>query len=1085
MARTTPQVANDRLTGHGAPDAVVVGSPAWFAWLEQASRFAFRDPAGTFTARYEAHGRSAYWRAYRTVGGQQRRAYLGRSADLTPERLRAVAAQLAAGLPMPASAATDREPSPAAPASHLSFMPLATKLYIPRPRGALVRRPRLLARLDAGLRGPLTVIAAPAGFGKTTLLASWLRELELRMKNEEWRTSRDDHSSFSILHSSFKVTWLSLDISDNDPTIFLRYLIAALRTTLPATVGAMALALLEASELPPLATLLTTLINDLADQGLGAWGLGPENEGTAISGPQPLTPNLYILVLDDYHAITTPAIHEALAFLLDHLPPTLHLVVASREDPPLPLARLRARGQVAELRAADLRFTPDEAAAFLRDVMRLAVSADDVAALEARTEGWIAGLQLAALAMQGRADQAGFIAAFTGSNRFVVDYLASEVLDKLPPHLRAFVLRTSILERMCGALCDAVLEMQNEEGRMKKGQQHDTNSPFFILHSALLLEELERANLFLIPLDDERRWYRYHQLFAGVLRERLARDEPSDVVVELHRRASAWFERQELAAEAIQHALAAGDAERAADLIEPIAMPLALEGQQATVQGWLAQLPAELRRARPRIALAYACVAGFNADYATAEGYLREAEAGAQAWGEDQAAALRTEVAALRAVGGSLLGDRRAADLGRSALARLDAGHPLHSMIAAGISYAAFAAGDLAAAEQTLREVLAAQPAQRGPSAIHTGLIAMLAMVRRAQGRLHEVRGMATAVLDATTRDGRTLPLSGAFLAYLLLGLTQCEQNDLDAAEHTLRQCADLAQQYQMTMYEILAQFYLGHVLGAQGDLAGALQLVEGAEARAGRYLSPLNLRELEGYRVLLWLRQGNLAAAAAWAAQNQPAADPDRPRLTAYDNDRFALAYTLVAQRRWDEAHAAVTRLLADAEASGHGRFVIWALVLRALLLRAQGESAAALEAQGRALALAEPEGYVRIFADEGAPMAELLHVAAARGIAPGYVEKLLDACGELRIENEELKNAGARSLSQFSILNAQFEALSARELEVLRLMAAGDDNTQIAQALIVAISTVKSHVNHIFGKLGARNRVEAVRRAQELGLL
>ncbi len=1069
MARTTPQVVEDRLTDHGAANSVAVGSPAWFTWLEQASRFAFRDPAGTFTARHEKHGRSAYWRAYRTVGGRQRRAYLGRSADLTPERLRAVAVQLAADLP-------DREPSPTVVVAHASFVLLATKLYIPRPRSTLIPRPQLLARLDSGLRGPLTVIAAPAGFGKTTLLAQG-------MGGRGWELGLPPSNPQPPTPNPRSVAWLALDASDNDPIIFLRYLIAALRTVLPSAVGAMALALLETAQPPPLATLLTTLINDLI-----AWEMGDGRGGIEEQlppNPQPLSPISLVLVLDDYHVITTPAIHEALAFLLEHLPPTLHLVIASREDPPLPLARLRARGQATELRAADLRFTHDEAAAFLRDVMGLAVQAEDVAALEARTEGWVAGLQLAALALQGRADQTEFIAAFTGSNRFVVDYLAAEVLDRLPPHLRTFVLQTSILERMCAPLCDVVTEIENEKLKIEKPSLDRDISQFSILNSQFLLEELERANLFLIPLDDQRRWYRYHQLFAGVLRERLARDEPAEVVAGLHRRASAWFEQQALAAEAIRHALAAGDVPRAAGLIEPLAMPLALEGQQATVAAWLAELPTDLRRARPRLALAYACVAGFNADYAAAEAYLREAESGAQAWDEDQAAEICIQVAALRAVGGSLLGDPRATDLGRIVLAQLDAGHPLHSMIAAGISYAAFAAGDLATADQTLRHALAAQPSQRGPSALQTGLTAMLAMVRRAQGRLHEVRRMAAEVLDATTRDGRTLPLSGAFLAYLLLGLTQCEQNQLDAAEHTLQQCADLAGQYHMTMYEILAQFYLGHVRAARGDLDGALQLVEAAEARAGRYISPLNLRELVGYRVLLWLRQGNLAAAVAWAENDGITADTERPQLTAYDNDRFALAHTLIAQERWDAAHAAVAQLLADAEASGHGRLVIWALLLLALLLRAQGDASAAIEALGRALALGEPEGYARIFADEGAPMATLLHEAAARGIAPAYVEKLLATFPEtMNDERGTMKKESAVHRSSF-IVQPLVEPLSARELEVLRMVAAGDDNAQISRALVVAVSTVKSHVNHIFGKLGARNRVDAVRRARELGLL
>ena len=368
-----------------------------------------------------------------------------------------------------------------------------------------------------------------------------------------------------------RVAWLALDDADNDPNTFLRYLIAALRLAVPSA-GALALALMDESQPPPLTTLLTTLINDLAEV------------------PQPV-----LLALDDYHVIRSPAVHGALTFLLEHLPPALHLVIGSREDPPLPLARLRARGQIAELRAADLRFTPAEAAAFLRDVMGLALEADEIAALEARTEGWIAGLQLAALAMQDRADQAGFIAAFAGSNRFVIDYLASEVLDRLPDHMRAFMLRTAILERMCGPLCDAVHGRNRYEGKAQ------SKCPL-LLHftfSFRILEELERANLFLIPLDDQRRWYRYHQLLAGVLRERLQRELAGAQVAELHRRASSWFEQAGLPAEAIQHALAASDFARAADLIEHSALLIALEGRQATVAGWLAALPDD---AAPRAA---------------------------------------------------------------------------------------------------------------------------------------------------------------------------------------------------------------------------------------------------------------------------------------------------------------------------------------------------------------------------------------------------------------------------------------------------------------------------------------------------
>ncbi len=675
MARTTPQIVNDLLTDYAGAESIAVGSPAWFAWLEQSTGFSFRGPTGVFTARREARERGdGYWRAYRTVDGRQRRAYLGRSADLTPERLRAVAARLGADSPArPASASGPGTPDSSDTASSppIASIPptlLSTKLYMPRPRSAIVQRPRLLARLDAGLLGPLTLIAAPAGFGKTTLLADWLatRTEERGLTTESGALSLSPQSSFL----STRVAWLSLDPVDNDPAIFLRYLIAALRMGTSAAVGAMALALMPAPEPPPPPTLLTTLVNDLAALPPSARAARP-----------------YVIVLDDYHVIASLAVHSALTFLLEHLPPTLHLVIASREDPPLPLARLRARAEVSELRAAELRFTPEEAAAFLRDVMELDITAGEVAALEDRTEGWIAGLQLAALTMRDRSDRAGFIAAFSGSNRFVVDYLASEVIDRLPDHLRTFVLQTAILGRMCGPLCDAVLGvgdwvMGDGDEAPSSNPQPPTPNPQ--AYSQLMLEELERANLFLVPLDDQRRWYRYHQLFAEVLREHLLRSLAAADVARLHRRASAWLERHGLAPEAIQHALLANDFDGAAGLIEHVALPMALDGQHVTVGAWLAELPAAMYGERPRLALAQAYIAGSNGDYAAAEAQLRQAEAGVEGWDEVEAAAVRGEVAALRALALSMLGDARAADLGRMALAQLPERHPLRGVIVSG-----------------------------------------------------------------------------------------------------------------------------------------------------------------------------------------------------------------------------------------------------------------------------------------------------------------------------------------------------------------------------------------------------------------
>ncbi len=893
----------------------------------------------------------------------------------------------------------------------MSVSLLSTKLYIPPTRPNAIARPRLTEKVMASLSQPgsFVLLSGPAGFGKTTLLSEFVVQLQL------------------------PVAWVSLDEGDNDPVRFWSYLIVACQMV-QAGVGASAQTMLQSPQPLPTDTIPTILINDLANL---------DHE--------------LVLILDDYHTIQEKTIHAAFSFLLEHLPGKLHIVVSTRVDPPWPLTRFRARNQLVEVRAQDLRFTTEEAASFLHRMMGLKLTTEDVAALEKRTEGWIAGLQLAALSMQGRSDISSFVKSFTGSHVYVAEYLVEEVLQRQPEDVQAFLLQTSILERLNAGLCEAIT------GR-RDGQD--------------VLTALHRANLFVISLDDEGQWFRYHHLFADVLRHRLQLAQPQNVP-EYHRRASAWFEQQGLTAEAIRHALAGQDFGRAATLIESVALPLAMGGHQATVSSWLAELPADLWLVRPRLALAYAVVAVSNADFAAVETYLREVEAAAPSGDEGQPA-LRLEVAALRAVAGSVLGDRRAPEIGRMVLAHLSTDHPLRSTIVPALSYAALAAGDLAAASQMLEEAIGLQPTPRVPSAVHAALVAMLAMVRRAQGRLHEVRRLAVEVLDATTRDDRTLPVSGALLAYLLLGLTQYEQNELEAAERTLRQGAELARQYQVTMYEILAQFYLAYVLGVRGDPG----LIEQAEARAGNYLSPLNLRELVGYRVLRWLRQGDLVVASAWAAQDERTTDPDRPQFTAHDIDRFALVRTLMAEGRWAAAQTAVAELLNAAETTGHGRFVIWALIWQALIWHAQGDTSAALKSLERALVLAEPEGYVRIFVDEGAPMAALLgRMKAEGGRLKEYISKLLTAFEEDPTERFEVKDKNLHPSSL--ILQPLVEPLTQRELEVLHLIAAGLNNRAIAEELVITVGTLKRHISNIYGKLGVTNRVQAVAKARELGLL
>jgi LuxR family transcriptional regulator, maltose regulon positive regulatory protein len=489
VARSTPRVVGGALLSlEGQVHAVAVGTPAWYAWLENATTFAFASEHGNFTARKERSRRSGwYWKAYRKRGGTLQRAYLGKSADLSLDRLTAIATELTqrpvdqspTEFPIVVSVARAVPDAKAPPLRTLHLHPepapaqplalLTTKLYAPQPRLNLVSRSRLVERVQAGSMGKLTLIAAPAGFGKTTLVSAW-------------RATLPD--------SQTAVVWVSLDAGDNDLIRFWSYVIAALNQ-IEQGVGATALTLLQSPQPPPMETILIPLLNALS----------------AI-------PHHIALVLDDYHVVDTPAIHQTMAFLLDHLPPCIHLIILTRVDPPLPLTRLRVRSELTELRAADLRFTVDEAATFLTGLMGLPLSAANIAALETRTEGWIAGLQFAALAMRDRSDLASFIAAFTGSNRFVVDYLAEEVINRLPRHLQTFLIETSILDRMCASLCDAVILGDRPGPDQAPAVQWQG-------YSQALLAELERTNLFAIPLDDDRCWYRYHHLFADVLRGRL------------------------------------------------------------------------------------------------------------------------------------------------------------------------------------------------------------------------------------------------------------------------------------------------------------------------------------------------------------------------------------------------------------------------------------------------------------------------------------------------------------------------------------------------------------------------------------
>jgi LuxR family maltose regulon positive regulatory protein len=934
----------------------------------------------------------------------------------------------------------------------------AISLSVPPTRPDLVARQRLYTQLDAGLRTPLTLIAAPAGFGKTTLVVGWLAARRAQLG----RTA-PAHNLPSTAASA-TIAWLSLEAADSNLPSFLRSVIAALQTLAP-NLGATTLALLQQRQPPQPELLLTTLLNDLV----------------ALD-------RTCLLVLDDYQVVQAPAVHHALAWLLMRLPPSLHVYMATREDPPLPLARLRASGQLTELRAADLRFTPDEAARFLNQTMGLALTDDEIAALDARTEGWIGGLQFAALAMRGYADRQGFIASFTGSHRFVVDYLADEVLDRLPPQLYAFVLQTSILDRLCGSLCDAVLaETINSEPRMVNAARSFIvhRSSFEAGYSQLMLEELERANLFLIPLDDRRTWYRYHPLFVEMVRERLHRSTAGNRVAELHLRASRWWEQCEQYDAAIRHALAAQAFERAADLIEAHTQKLIPSGADG-LEHWLALLPSDLWQARPRLWLARAAALLTRADDAAIEACLRQAERALSVVGPTEALPLRHEIAAMRALTLSLQDDPGAVRLVQNVLVELAENHPLRGALAAGLAYAYFGLGELLAARQTLIRALAVLPPSSTAPIDRIGLLGLLALVSWGEGRLQEVEQLCQETLRLSAVDGQLLPVAGTLLALLLLGVLMGERNDLTAGKGYLATCADLARQAQMPALEVTAQVYHALVLLASGEQAQAQALMLRAQAAAQRqYLTPNTRKEIDGCRVLFWLRIGDLAAASAWAGGHVEGDTAPAARLTAYDYPRIAQARALIAQGQYATAEQLLATLCADAEATGHGRFLIWSLILQALLWHAQGNLSAALAALERALGLGAPEGYIRLFVDEGSPMAALLRMARARGMHVAYVAQLLAAFDA----GPAAKNLRLAENLQASGLTPQapslLEPLTPRELEVLHLIAAGASNGAIAEQLVLSVSTVKKYVNTLFGKLDVRSRTQAIVRGQALGLL
>jgi LuxR family transcriptional regulator, maltose regulon positive regulatory protein len=902
---------------------------------------------------------------------------------------------------------------------------LTTKLYIPPSPPRMVLRPRLIERLNEGLRQSqgfgrkLTLVAAPAGFGKTTLIVEWVAACKR------------------------PVAWLSLDEADKDTTRFLVYLVAALQT-LSADLGAGVLAALESPAPPSTESILTALINEI----------------TSITEE-------FILVLDDYHLIDAKTVDKAIIFLLEHLPPHMHVVLATREDPPLPLARMRARGQLTELRSADLRFTLSEATGFLNKVMGLHLSPDDIVALEKRTEGWIAGLQLAALSLQGVQDIADFIQSFTGSNRFVLDYLLEEVLHKQPETIQTFLLQTSILGRMCGQLCDEVL-----------------------LHSSITgqetLEQLERANLFVIPLDNERRWYRYHHLFRDLLRRQLMQTVSPQEIARVHIHASVWWEAIGDIAEAFHHALAAADFDRAARLAESAWQGMDEMLQTGAWLGWVNQLPLSVIRVRPvlctQIGLAHMNASNIEAS----ESSLRDAEQGLNLLpGEmdgvqkGQLQMLPAWIAFARAYNAQ--SQHRFSDAGKYAEMALDLTPNEDVFMVVQVSmilnFAHWANGNLDVACKLVDDFVEASK-QAGKFLFAVVGAFGKADILTAQGRLRDVLQTYQQALDLAAAHNLEQHTAHHHLG---LGMLYYEMGQDERAARHLQKSFELGEQTTILDWAYRKSLAQAHLKESADDLDGALHHLHEAQRLYVRTPTP-NLRPADAMAARIYLNQGQLLKVQEWAHKSKLSLR-DAPD---YLHEFEYLTLARIALAEYQYAHdeqlcldtlGLLERQLKLAEKQNRFRSRIEILIVQALAFYAKGEVAKALAALEQALTLAEPEGYVRIFIDEGAPMAQLLSEAAAHGIMPHYVGKLLAA-----FDPEEQKRGDESFLPRAQPL---IEPLSQRELEVLQLIAQGLSNREIRERLFLALSTIKGHNRIIFSKLQVQRRTEAVARARELGLL
>jgi LuxR family maltose regulon positive regulatory protein len=927
---------------------------------------------------------------------------------------------------------------------------LQTKLYIPQLRPNSVARPRLIERLDQGLERnyKLTLICAPAGFGKTTLITDWIQKSE---KTGGWMEDEKLSPSSLSLHPS-KVAWLSLDKNDNDPIRFLTYFNEALiRVNLG--LGQEIQAILSSSQPAVVEPFIKAIINNI----------------TAADASTSL-----VLVLEDYHFIDSPAIHDGLDFLLDNLPTQMRLLITSRSDPPLMLSRLRARNQMIEIRARDLRFTSQEVVAFLSETMGLKLTAEMVTTFEQRTEGWIAGLQLAAISLQQHDDPIAFVTAFAGDDRYVADYLMEEVFQHQQTSVQTFLLGTSILDSLSAPLCDAVLEESN---------------------SRKTLNELEASNLFIVPLDNQRRWYRYHHLFADLLRQRLEELVPRKDTEVLHQRASRWYMENDFLIAAVEHALAAGDYPGVVRLIEEGAQELLTDGRMNTLLRWWKELPPKTVETRPKLCLIYSwawlatghpeeaesCLIaierelGVTMDEFVVEGRRAKSVEPAVQGALEEIAVVRGQLALLS---GDVV---EALKLSRFVLPYLEEDDQpflynppakLRTVAYFNMGIAHKLGGELSRAEQSLTEAILLGQKQ-GNVHVVAAAFGQLANVQAVRGYLGQVlRTCQEGLTVILEMAGRGSPMTGRLQTEL--GVLLYERNELETALHHLQEGISVAKPWGYV--DALLQGYTGlaQLRVAQGDWSGAFAALDEL-AMLGRSKPEIVMPTVESFRARLWTAQENVEAAGLWAETSGLHVDSELSYMR--EEETIILARVLMAQKIWDAADRLIDRLLKVTESGDRWGRVIELLILRALVFDAQDKSNVALEHLARALKLGEPQGYVRIFVDEGETMARLLYLAAARGISPGYTGELLTAFQDM--EPSPIAESEVREPKSGFI-----EPLSVRELEVLDCLADGLSNREIAQRLTISLTTVKTHTRNIYRKLDVNSRTQAVAKGKAFGI-